>query len=182
MKKYLFSCMLIFAILVSAFVAVPALASTYTPQSYDWCDTEAECLEIIFAATEVPTEIGTVTPDPTQEVTEIPIVTQEPTETPIPTDLPTEAPTETPVVIEQPSETPLPTELPIFTTEEPTQKPDFTSSTGGTSCYDAWMMIQSVYNKDVGYRFFDNPNHIWCQSWLLREYRIDYEFYKTLNP
>lgn len=118
--------------------------------------------EITETPTEIPTDIPTEVPTETPVITETPIET--PTETP--TVVVTESPTETPVITETPA--------PILTTPEP-------DSPNPGGCYGAWLQIQGKF-KDVGYRFFDNPEHAWCQSWLLREYGIDYEMYKLLNP
>ena len=167
---------MILVLLVSALaIASPTLASTYTPQTYDWCTTEADCLEKIFAATQEPTEATpepteeTATPEPTEEVTNTPEVTE--------TVLPTETVTETPA---PPTETapPLPTDWEErFLTPDPAT----TEAAGGKSCYNAWQQILGV-NKETGYRFFDNPAHSWCQTWLFNEYGVDYELYKIANP
>jgi hypothetical protein len=149
-------------------------------QNDHWFETEAECLAALNPATE--------TASPTEET---PVVTESPTD--VPTDIPTNEPTETPVVTETPlptdipSATPLPTDIPSATPTSPpvvTGTPSAPGNSGNNrmDCASAWAKIVNLVHRDVGYRFFDNPNHEWCQAWLLNTYGIDYDWYKINNP
>lgn len=166
---------IVIVILATMFaVASPALAENTS------CD--VECM----IAERVPNALATLKAQALLEMTE----------TALPSETPTETATETPVVTETPS--PTETELPgptftvdLWPTEFPgfDPNPDSTPSpadpspvvSSGRTCYKAWMQIVSVRNQDVGYRYFDNPNHAWCKVWLMREYGIDYDTYKALN-
>jgi len=186
MKKYLMLIVIIALIIASALaIAAPAFAAaqcTENPQkgwhivgggsdNDHWYETEEECLAALPAEeTETPTDEPTATDLP---------ATEEPTQ--FPTDIPIDLPTETPVVEPTDDSTDLP---PVVVTEITTQQPaELTEApeSSGNSCYDAWVVIQGVH-KETGYRYFENPEHTWCQTWLLNTYGIDYYPYKALNP
>lgn len=147
---------------------------------------QAACfvLALIFAISMMGLAVPAYAAQAEETLTELPTetVTEIPTETA--TEIPTETATETPVVTETPSPTVIPTE----TTPAPTVETPVIAATldpsdrGGNSCYDNWERILSSHNKSVGYRYFDNPEHAWCQTWLLNTYGIDYETYKLFNP
>jgi hypothetical protein len=174
-KAAIINILIIILLILSAIlvIASPALASaaprcTFNPNhgwhivgggdlNDHWFETEEECQAAL---------------DPTPEPTEVP--TEEPTETPDPTEVPTEEPTETPVVTEVPTEEP--TETPVVT-EVPAFEPR------ALNCLAAWKIISgTLHNKDVGYRHFDNPEHAYCQVWLLNRYGIEYDVYKVQHP
>jgi len=122
-----------------------------------WFETEEECLAALYPE-ETPTDLPTLEPTVTS--------------TPVPTDLPTLEPTLEPTI----TSTPVPTETLVFV---PTEGSDVRPA---LSCYAAWVMIDGKKFKDEGYRFFENPEHDWCQVWLFNHYGINYDYYKLLNP
>lgn len=151
-----------------------------------WYETQTEC-EI---ALQVPTVLATLqaTNMPTDVPTDLPtdIPSEEPTNLPtdvptdLPTDIPTASPTEPPVVTETPYWTQTPDHGPFNT---PTPEPTAVSSKkSGMTCKKAWKLItETVYTRDVGFRFFDNPNHAQCKVWLWNKYGINYDVYRAMN-
>lgn len=86
-------------------------------------------------------------------------------------------PTATPVGTQIPGSTQVPQSTPTpGGVVDPHGVP--TAYGAGINCQGAWDKIQGKKYKDVGYRFFDNPEHAWCRVWLRNHYGIDYEFYK----
>lgn len=138
-----------------------------------WYETETECL----IALQVPTALATLQ-GPSETPSEMPPeATVEPSETPNPTEttLPTLEPTSTPGPI--PIETYFPTDWVWTATPVATQAPPIKKD--GMTCKKAWKIItETVYNRDVGFRFFDNPNHSYCKTWLWKKYGIDYDTYR----
>lgn len=110
------------------------------------------------------------------------------TQTSPPTGTAVASPTEPPVVTGTPSGgTPTPTDatftpVPTIVTpvETPTEAPVVAG--GNIKCDDAWSMMQTSKTRDVGYRFFDNPDHAYCQVWLLKTYGVQYNLYKLQYP
>lgn len=174
MKKNILLFVVILVIIAAMLaVASPAFAKAscaYNPQhgwhivgggqSNDhWFNTEEECLASLVTPTATTPVATTTTPDPTEEATKTP----DPTETPVVTETPdpTEEITETPTVV----------------------KVDVSiTKARGNSCAVAWNMIQTRKFRDVGYRYFDNPEHAWCQDWLMAKYGINYNHYKETHP
>lgn len=204
MNKKVINLVVILVIIISATLAIaaPALAAAscqYNPQhgwhivggseTDHWYETETECL----IALQVPTALATLQTTP--EVTET--VSPEPTEPPVitetsnPTDEPTNEPTEPPVVTETLSPTDIPTDQPTevvptwtpdpSTPVPPTSLPAYVRK--GLSCQRAWDKItNTVYEREVGFRFFENPNHSYCEAWLLKTHGIVWDVYKVLYP
>lgn len=140
-------------------------------------ETETACLIDL----QVPTALATLQAT-NDESTQEPTETVVPTETTLPTDIPTESPTEPPVVAETPFPTPWdnPTTFPPVETVVPATP---VPGGGHMNCKKAWKMItETVYNQDVGWRFFDNPNHHnQCKVWLMNRYGIDYDVYRVMH-
>jgi|WetSurMetagenome_2_1015567.scaffolds.fasta_scaffold46014_4 hypothetical protein len=189
MKDKVVLLFVILAVIVSSALAVaapslaaPSASCTFVPNhgwhivsggqlNDHWFDTEADCL----IAIQVPTLVATMsTIEPT--ITVEPTLTVEPTESPVvtetvvPTYQPTESPTEPPVV----NETPSATNTPVVVTPQPRR---------GMSCGRAWQKItETVYDRETGFRFFDNPNHAYCKVWLMEKHGINWDVYKVLYP
>lgn len=69
----------------------------------------------------------------------------------------------------------------VTATEMPTQAPAAVAG-GNIKCDDAWAMMQTSKTRDVGYRFFDNPEHAYCRVWLLKVHGVQYNLYKLQYP
>ena len=194
-KKFAMIVVIVMLIVAAAMaIAAPAFASAscqYNPQhgwhivgggedNDHWFETETECL----IALQVPTALATLQSTPVVTETASPEPTEPPvvTETPNPTDEPTTEPTEPPVVTETPYPTELPTEVvPTSTPDPATALPP--AARKGMSCQRAWTKItETVYEREVGFRFFENPNHEYCEAWLVKTHGIVWDIYKVMYP